>query len=124
MDALLDLVLAPLEAEQPALCLAVRPRLAQTRLDPDLDELGALKEALQDFPDEYPPGWWLDPAHCRWWLCLHVDWKASDEVEWQVQAIARTLGLPGEFGSAAAGRPGARVAEVLTEASGWLRVRG
>ena len=105
MNELLDLILAPLGG---GLADQVRQRFEVTRADPDLgehpdtDELHALQGALQDFPDEYPPEWWLDPARCCFWLSLHVDWKAYDEVEWKVQAIARTLGLEVDFESAEA----------------------
>ncbi|WP_424949453.1 DUF6630 family protein [Deinococcus sp.] len=122
---MLDIILAPLEAEQPGLCQSVRQRFAETRLDLDSDELYALKEALQDAPGEYPPGWWLDPAQSRWWLCLHVDWKAWDEVEWQVQAMARTLKLEGGgFVSRVAAGPAPLMLDVLAEASAWLRLLG
>ena len=125
MDTLLNIILTPLEAERAGLCQSVRRRFAETRLDLDHDELYALKEALQDCPDEYPPGWWLDPAQCEWWLCLHVDWKAWDEVEWQVQAIARTLELEsGGFVSQVAVSPTALMLDVLAEASAWVRLRG
>lgn len=96
MDELLELILTPLGG---GLADQVRQRFEATRADPDVGELHALQDALQDFPDESPPEWWLDPARCRWWLCLHVDWKAYDEVAWQVQAIARTLGLETTFES-------------------------
>lgn len=96
MDELLDLILAPLSG---GLADQVRQRFEVTRTDPDVGEPHALQDALQDFPDEFPPEWWLDPARCRWWLALHVDWKAYDEVAWQVQAIARTLGLEVDFES-------------------------
>lgn len=66
------------------------------------DPLHAMRDVLQDFPEEYPDGWWLDSSQCRWWLSLHVDWKAYDEVAWQAQAIARTLNLDTAFVSPAA----------------------
>ena len=97
MDKLLDLILTPLDR---GLADQIRQRFEITRADPDTDELHALQDALQNFPDEsFTDDWWLDPARCRWWLALHVDWKAYSEVEWQVQAIARTLGLEVNFGS-------------------------
>jgi AcrR family transcriptional regulator len=99
VEELLDLILAPLDR---GLADQVRQRFEATRHDPDADELHALSEALRDYPDEYPPNWWLDPARSRWWLGLHVDWKAYDEVAWQVQATAHTLGLETGFESAAA----------------------
>ncbi|WP_407570420.1 hypothetical protein [Deinococcus altitudinis] len=100
MDELLDLMLTPLEE---GLSGQVRQRLAQSRNDPEAeeDEFYIFREALQDVPDEGSPGWWLDPVQCRWWLCLHVDWKAYDEVAWQVQAICRTLHLELGFVSGA-----------------------
>lgn len=100
MDELLELILTPLETE---LAGQVRQRLEKCRNDPDAeeDEFYLLREALQDFPGSFPPEWWLDPAHCRWWLSLHVDWKAYDEVAWPVQAICRTLGLETGFVSEA-----------------------
>jgi hypothetical protein len=89
---------APLGAE---LAELIRQRFQST--DPeDTNPLAALSDALQDFPDTYPDGWWLDPARCRWWLSLSVDWKAYDEVAWQAQAISRTLGLDTGFVSPAA----------------------
>ena len=98
MNELLDLILAPLGG---GLADQVRQRFEVTRADPDVGELHALQDAMQDFPDEsFTDSWWLDPARCRWWLCLHVDWKAYDEVEFQVQAIAHTLGLEVDFESA------------------------
>ncbi len=87
MDELLDLILAPLDR---GLADQVRQRFEVTRADPDLDNLWALDEALQDWPDEGPPDWWL---------ALHVDWKAYGNVAWQVQAIAHTLGLEVNFES-------------------------
>lgn len=99
MNELLDLILAPLQRE---LSGQLRQRLEHVLYDPEEDDRFYLfREALNDFPDEVSPsGWWLDPASCRWWLCLHVDWKAYDEVAWQVQAISRTLGLDTGFASA------------------------
>ena len=102
MDELLDLILAPLAVGLPG---QVRQRLEECLNDPEAegDSLYAFREALQDWPalqdmpDDFSPAWWLDPAHCRWWLCLHVDWKAYSEVAWQVQAICRTLGLETGF---------------------------
>ncbi len=99
MNELLDLILAPLGG---GLADQVRQRFEVTRADPDAGELHALQDALQDFPGELPPKWWLDPARCLWWLALHVDWKAYDEVAWQMQSIARTLGLDVDFESAEA----------------------
>ncbi len=100
MDELLDLILTPLQA---GLSGQVRQRLERFRNDPESegDNFYVLREALQDMPNEFPHAWWLDPAQCRWWLCLHVDWKAYDEVAWQVQAICRTLGLETRFVSEA-----------------------
>lgn len=62
------------------------------------DERHALTQALQDTAvierlGDFEPDWWNDPHVCRWWLCVHVDWKAADEVGWQVAAAARTLNL-------------------------------
>ena len=87
MNELLDLILAPLE---PQLADQVRQRFEVERTDPDLDDLWALNEVLQDCQDEGSPDWWL---------ALHVDWKAYGNVQWQVQAIARTLGLDVNFES-------------------------
>ena len=97
MNELLDLILTPLQAE---LSGQVRQRFKSCQSDPDAqgDGLSALREALQDLSDGFPPAWWLDSDHCCWWLCLHVDWKAYDEVAWQVQAICRTLGLAHKSG--------------------------
>lgn len=136
MDGLLNLILAPLDRR---LADQVRQRFEVTRHDPDTDDLHALQDALQDFPDETAPDWWLDPARCRWWLCLHVDWKAYDEVEWQVQAIARTLHLDGLFSSREVLTLGLQfdhpevltttpsdtpTMDVLGEASEWLHPQG
>ncbi|MDC0435179.1 hypothetical protein OAM69_06010 [bacterium] len=39
----------------------------------------------------------------KFWIFMQVDWKATDEIEWQANSIARTHGiedtfsLPGEF---------------------------
>ena len=82
----------------------VRLCYGATRHDPDANELYALNEALRDSPDEYPPDWWPDPARCRWWLGLHVDWKAYDEVAWQIRAISHSLGLEPGFESSEAAR--------------------
>ncbi|MGY2893490.1 DUF6630 family protein [Deinococcus sp. UYEF24] len=100
MNELLELILTPLEA---GLSGQVRQRVEGGKDDPEAEDDGfyVFREALQDFPDKGPPEWWLDPAQCRWWLCLHVDWKAYDEVAWQVQAICRTLGLKTGFVSEA-----------------------
>lgn len=147
MDELLDLILDPLDND---LAEQVRQRFAAASADAadlDADDLDAADlQALQDFPDTpATDDWWLDPARCRWWLALHVDWKAYDEVEWQVQAIARTLGLDVHFQSAQAlewdayfdrldRQPGAQATptplsesptmDVLGEASEWLQGRG
>jgi len=96
VDDLLGLILAPLDrgrSEQ------VRQHVARHLNDPEAedDPFYLFREALNDIPDELSPGW---TARCRWWLCLHVDWKAYDEAAWQVQAISRTLGLESEFSSA------------------------
>ena len=88
MDELLDLILAPLSG---GLADQVRQRFEVTRADPDVGEPHALQDALQDFPDEFPPEWWLDPARCRWWSALHVDWKAYSEVEFQVDRKSTRL---------------------------------
>lgn len=108
MNDLLDLILTPLGpishdpiSHDSGLADQVRQRFEATRHDENADELHALSEALHDYPDEYPPDWWLDPARCRWWLGVHADWKAYDEVAWQVQATARTLGLETGFESRA-----------------------
>ncbi len=101
MEALLELILAPLE---PGMAAQVRLCYGATRHDPDANELYALNEALRDSPDEYPPDWWPDPARCRWWLGLHVDWKAYDEVAWQIRAISHSLGLEPGFESSEAAR--------------------
>ena len=97
---MLDLILTPLEEE---LSGQVRQCLAHSQADPEAEdnEFHVFREALQGVPDKGPPEWWLDPAQCRWWLCLHVDWKGYDEVAWQVQAICRTLGLETGFVSEA-----------------------
>ena len=136
MDELLDLILAPLSG---GLADQVRQRFEVTRTDPDVGEPHALQDALQDFPDEFPPEWWLDPARCRWWSALHVDWKAYDEVAWQVQAIARTLGLDDLFSSQEVSLLDLQfdhpellttppsdtpTMDVLGEASEWLQERG
>lgn len=124
MHDLLDLLLTPLRASQEVLCRHVRQRYQDAAQDLDSDEVTALREALQDPPaDDYPPGWWLDPHLSRWWLCLHVDWKASDEVHWQAQAIARTLGLDVD----AVGPPPAPdtpMLDALAEASSRLHALG
>ncbi|WP_407538718.1 hypothetical protein Q0M94_11090 [Deinococcus radiomollis] len=100
MNELLELILTPLEA---GLSGQLRQRVEgdQDDLKAEDDNLYVFGEALQDFPDRDSPEWWLDPAQCRWWLCLHVDWKAYSEVAWQVQAICRTLGLETGFVSEA-----------------------
>ena len=100
MDELLELILTPLDV---GLSGQIRQRVEGGQDDPEAedDEFYVFREALQDFPDRGPPEWWLDPATCRWWLSLHVDWKAYDEVAWQVQAICRTLGLETGFVSEA-----------------------
>ncbi|GGQ99066.1 DUF6630 family protein [Deinococcus ruber] len=119
MTELLALILSPLP---PELSSEIGRRFQQ--LVEDTDEVHALCEALQDVPDDFLPGWWLDSAASRFWLCLHVDWKASDEVEWQVQATARSLGLPATFVSALSGQPQATTLDVLKEAAAWLRRHG
>lgn len=120
LGELLELILEGVDAEVASL---VRQRWRMLQDDPDLDGLHRLSEALQDYPDEYPAGWWLDPVQCRYWLSLHIDWKAANEVEWQVQAIAHTLGLnPGFVGLAV--RPGVMAPEVLSGAAAWLRPQG
>ncbi|ULH15792.1 hypothetical protein MF271_03910 [Deinococcus sp. KNUC1210] len=120
MTDLLALILTPLT---PELNTEIRRRFQQPTVE--VEGLYALCEALQDVPsDDFLPGWWLDAAVSRFWLCLHVDWKASDEVEWQVQAIARSLHLPGTFVSAVGNSPRATTPDVLTEAAAWLRRQG
>ncbi|WP_425147350.1 DUF6630 family protein [Deinococcus sp.] len=122
MDELLALILEPLDAERMAEIAGRVRRGRQEALEGE--ELDALRAALQDAPDEYADGWWLDPARSRFWLCLCVDWKASDEVEWQVQGMARTLGLPGGFRSVAMSQPGSQTPDVLREAATWMQGGG
>ena len=125
MNELLSVILTPLAPEVRE-AIGRRFAAAVEALDEE-NELYALCAALQDVPEAFPPGWWLDAAHSRFWLCLKVDWKAFDEVEWQVQAIARSLGLAETFMGAAERRPGAQMPqmpEVLKEAADWLRARG
>ncbi|WP_420596985.1 DUF6630 family protein [Deinococcus sp.] len=123
MEQLLALILQPLEQER-------REAISQYWHDTVLSseeaegELYLLSQALHDYPEVCPPGWWLGGSFSRWWLRLRVDWKASDEVEWQVQAIARTLHIPeARFVSRVAQQVGAQVPDVLIEASAWLRRR-
>jgi hypothetical protein len=125
IDDLLSMILVPLETDQAALCQRIRQRFEETRQDLEEygDELHALSSALRDYPDEYPTDWWMDPTHCRWWLFLSVDWKASDEVEWQCQAMARTLKLEAGFVSTVPIHR-AQVLEVLTDAAAWFRQQG
>ena len=93
MNDLLELILAPLAGPHRR---AVRQRWQErwSEEKDDVDPLDIFAGALQDVPETYAPEWWLSPALSGWWLCLRVDWKAADEVAWQVQAIARTLNLP------------------------------
>ena len=125
MDELLAIILSPLEVNRANVCRQIRERFEETRRDSEEygDELHALKEALEDYPTEYPADWWMDESHCRWWLFLSVDWKASDQVEWQCQAMARTLGLEGHFLSTVSALP-TQVFEVLSGAAPWFRQRG
>lgn len=124
MDGLLERLLIPLDESRRQ---AIRQRW-QTYLRDDAGgsaELDVLADALQDFPEAYPPDWWLDPALSRWWLCLRVDWKAADELEWQIQAIAYTLGVGQPlFISQLVDQPGVSVPDILSEAATWLRRRG
>ncbi|TSA85683.1 hypothetical protein FNU79_09540 [Deinococcus detaillensis] len=124
MDELLERLLTPLAEPH---CQAVRQRW-QRRSPEDAEyssELDSLAAALQDYPEVYPPEWWLNPVLSRWWLCLRVDWKAVDEVEWQVQAISHTLGLrEPPFVSQVAHQSGVCVPMVLIAAAAWLRLRG
>jgi hypothetical protein len=115
----------PLETDRAALCQRIRQRFEETRHDPveDWDDLHALSSALRDYPDVYPPGWWMDDSWCRWWLFITVDWKASQEVEWQCQAIARSLRLGNNYVCTVPIRP-AEVIEVLTDAAAWFRQQG
>ena len=45
-------------------------------------------------------------------------------MEWQLQAVARTLGLAGLFVSQAAQQTGVQVPEVLAEGAEWIRACG
>ncbi len=125
IDDLLSMILVPLETDQAALCQRIRRGFEETRQDLEEhgDELHALSSALRDYPDEYPMDWWMDQSRCRWWLFLSVDWKASEEVEWQCQAIARSLRLEERFISTIPARA-AQVLEVLTDAAAWFRQQG
>ena len=117
-----------LEIVTEPLALAFRQRVFgcyEAFLDSEGDELHALIEALGDYPDAYPPQWWLNPSMCRWWLRVHVDWKAVDEVNWQVQAVARTLGVQDVFDWQ--GPPNlnsSHMLDVLRDATRWLEARG
>ncbi len=120
MNELLLSLIEPLEQE---LQTQILKRFKVLQLE-GADPLDLLCQTLQDFPrlESYPPNWWLDPHLCRWWLCLSVDWKASDEVAWQIQAIARTLELSGSYlWDFKEQSRDASVTEVLEHASHWLR---
>lgn len=121
MRTILEVITEPLDA-------VLRQRIVeryQAFLESEEHEHSALIEALGDYPDVYPPQWWLNPSLCRWWLRVHVDWKATDEVIWQVQAVARTLGIPGVFDWQ--GPPNlnaSHMLDMLRDATRWFEVRG
>lgn len=129
MNELLHLLTEPL---QEGLKNQILERFRALQLeDPFRDVFDLLRDTLQDFPElerypqGWPPGWWLEPNLSRWWLCLSVDWKASEEVAWQIQAISRTLELTGGY-SNLSGEPvleQTQVLDALKHASHWLRWR-
>lgn len=100
--------MAELSAWHDLIALLARPldpadvRRVQARFDLELDRArqdgagtlsGAAPSALLEaLVEEAPP-----PPADGWWLCMQVDWKAWDEVEWQARRLARTHGLPGDF---------------------------
>jgi hypothetical protein len=54
-----------------------------------------------------------------------VDWKATDEVVWQVQAVARTLGIPGVFDwQGPPNLDSSHMLDVLHDATRWLEAQG
>ena len=123
MNDLLHLLTEPL---QEGLQTQILERFRALQLESE-DPLDRLRDTVQDFPEleDYSKAWWLEPALCGWWLCLYVDWKASDEVQWQIQAIARTLALPGRYvwNSQGLALEQAQVPDALEHASHWLRWR-
>jgi hypothetical protein len=124
-DDLLGLVLAPLETDRPELCQSIRDWLEVIRADPEDygDATHVFGSALQDYPNEYPPGWWLDDTYSRWWLSICVDIKDSDQIQWQVQAMIKCLQLEQDFVSQIVVGP-CEVHEQLSEAAQWFRSHG
>ena len=118
----LEFVLAPLAAGQPEIHRLISERLDASQTSSD--DLYSMIDPLQDTPDDFAGEWWLDPGRCRFWLCLFMDWKADEEVEWQVQAIARTLGLNSDFTNSTYGQTDVPTSTVLWEAAAWMRERG
>ncbi|WP_064014182.1 DUF6630 family protein [Deinococcus puniceus] len=123
--ALLDLLLAPLPAEEGwqvrrGFVQALETLLLDSGSPPyDPKQLrwaraDALMAALTAHAEDQDI-----PA---WWLVMQVDWKAADEVEWQAQLMCRTHGLPGVF--VWTPNPSDGVPEALAAFAAWLEPQG
>lgn len=94
-----------------------RRRLMEAMLA-GFDAYGNLPQALEEIALSQ------DGQKSGQWLIIQCDWKASEEVEWQIAEVATSFGIPDRWRWGAGDERARTVPGGLCEAANWAAPRG